>query len=42
MITPYSVVATSVGISLFLSLIGLGHANRVTELSDSAMTVLLI
>src|SRR5882757_6711778 len=28
MITPYSVLATSVGISLFLSLIGPGQANR--------------
>jgi len=28
MITPYSVLATSVGISLFLSLIGSSHANR--------------
>src|SRR5206468_1029891 len=27
-ITPYSVLATSVGISLFLSLVGPGHANR--------------
>src|SRR6516162_6075349 len=28
LITPYSVLATSVGISLFLSLIGSTHANR--------------
>src|SRR5260370_13597061 len=28
MITPYSVLATSVGISLFLSLVGSSHANR--------------
>src|SRR6516162_6125227 len=28
MITPYSVLATSVGISLFLSLVGLGYADR--------------
>jgi len=28
MITPYSVLAISVGLSLFLSLVGPNHANR--------------
>src|SRR6266487_6509240 len=42
MITPYSVLATSVGISLFLSLIGPGHADPgAAGWSGPAATVLL-